>query len=191
MENRLFSKQMPPKEMLLWKFTGSQNIFLTEGEQWKRHSKVVRAALHSSPPIATFTSLAYKLFHKIGDGGLVKWSDYTHRFTLDAVGVTVLGYDFDALDHPHSPFVEGYHRVMSAIAKPAYIFIPSLEKWIPRKSVEKDIENLRQEFYKIVEFKRENSGNDMITSMLQEPEFTDVEHLDNVVVLFMGGHVSV
>ena len=189
MENRAFTKDMPPKEMLLWQFTGSQNIFLTEGGQWKRHSKVVRAALQKPPPISTFNSLAYKLFHKIGEGGIVKWSDYTHRFTLDAVGLTVLGYDFDALDHPDSPFVAGYHRVMSAIASPAYIFIPTLEKWLPRRKVKQDIQDLRNEFKKIVEFKKENSGNDMITFMLQEPEFTDIEHLDNVVVLFMGGHV--
>lgn len=66
---------------------------------------MVKSALSRNLPIHEFVSLAKKLFTKMGDGGLIKWDDYTmvmfvfilfstcrangthtQRFTLDAVG---------------------------------------------------------------------------------------------------------
>lgn len=190
MENRAVRKQEPPPEMLLWRLTGRQNVFTAAGEMWKRHSKIIHDALYRTTPIEQFANLARKTFAKMGDGGRIRWSDYTHQFTLDAVGTTVIGYDFEALDKPDGPFVKMYHDVMAAISNPPYIFLPSLERWLPRDEVRKMVDAFVEEFRLLLSTKREEPGNDMITYMFENPDMTETEYRDNVIVTFMGGHVS-
>ncbi|TFK77992.1 cytochrome P450 [Polyporus arcularius HHB13444] len=188
MENRAVRKQEPPPEMLLWRLTGRQNVFTAEGEMWKRHSKIIHEALYRTTPIEQFANLARKTFNKMGDGGRIRWSDYTHRFSLDAVGTTVIGYDFEALDKPDGPFVKMYHDVMAAISDPPYIFLPSLERWLPRNEVRAMVDAFVEEFRLLLGKKRDDPGNDMITYMFENPDMTETEFRDNVIVTFMGGH---
>ncbi|RPD54278.1 cytochrome P450 [Lentinus tigrinus ALCF2SS1-7] len=188
MEHRAVRKQKQPEEMLLWRLTGRHNVFTAEGEMWKRHAKIVHEALYRTTPIEQFASLARKTFALMGNGGRIRWSDYTHRFTLDAVGTTVMGYDFEALDKPEGPFVKQYHEVMAAISSPPYIFLPSLERWLPRRRVRQMVDAFVEEFRLLLERKKQDPGNDMITYMFEHPDMTEVEFRDNVIVTFMGGH---
>jgi hypothetical protein len=55
--------------MLLWRFVGKTNIILSNGENWKRHSRVVKSALNRNLPIEDFVSLGKKLFSVMGQGG--------------------------------------------------------------------------------------------------------------------------
>ena len=190
LENPAVRKQPQPDGMLLWRLTGRNNVFMSDGEMWKRQSRIMRDALRQATPIDVFTTLARTTFSLIGDGGRVRWSDYTNRYTLDAVGTTVIGYDFEALAKPDGNFVRRYHEVMSAIANPAYVAIPSLEHWLPRWSVRTMIDNFVDDFCKILQEKREKPGNDVITYMFQTPGMTEVEYRDNSIVTFIGGHVS-
>ena len=190
LENPAVRKQPQPDDMLLWRLIGHNNVFMCDGEMWKRQSRIMRDALRQTTPIDTFTALARTTFSLIGDGGRVRWSDYTHRYTLDAVGTTVIGYDFEALAKPHGSFVRRYHDVMSAIASPAYVVLPSLERWLPRWSVRKMVDGFVDDFCKILQEKREKPGNDVITYMFQEPSMTEVEYRDNSIVTFIGGHVG-
>ncbi|KAI0752873.1 cytochrome P450 [Daedaleopsis nitida] len=189
LENRSVRKHQPPPEMLLWHLTGRDNVFMSEGEMWKRHSRVVRDALHRKVPIAEFVHLPRKTFSLMGKGGRVRWNDYTHcRFTLDAVGTTVIGYDFEALDKPDGSFVRQYHDVMEAIANPPYIFIPSLERWLPRNNVRKVVDDFIDRFRVLLELKRKEPGDDMITYMFEDPEMSETEFRDNVIITFIAGH---
>ncbi|KAI1796690.1 cytochrome P450 [Ganoderma leucocontextum] len=188
LENPAVRKQPQPDGMLLWRLTGRNNVFMSDGEMWKRQSGIMRDALRQTTPIDVFTKLTRTTFSLIGDGGRVRWSDYTNRYTLDAVGTTVIGYDFEALAKPDGNFVRRYHEVMSAIANPAYVAIPSLEHWLPRWSVRKMIDNFVDDFCKILQEKREKPGNDVITYMFQTPGMTEVEYRDNSIVTFIGGH---
>lgn len=190
MEQRGLRKQELPAEMLLWRLTGRQNVFTAEGEMWKRHAKIMHEALHRTIPIEQFATLSRKTFALVGDGGRVRWNDYTHRFSLDAVGTTVIGYDFEALDKPHGAFVERYHEVMAAISSPAYIFLPALERWMPRPAIRDMVDSLVEEFRVLLQKKRDHPGPDMITYMLENPEMSETELRDNIIVTFMGGHVS-
>ena len=47
-----------------------------------------------------------------------------------------------------------------------------------------------EEFRLLLAKKREDPGNDMITYMFEDPDMTETEFRDNVIVTFMGGHVS-
>ena len=63
--------------MLLWRFVGRTNVVLTNGEIWKRHSRVVKSALDRNLPIAQFVALGKKLFKIMGSGGLLRWDNLT------------------------------------------------------------------------------------------------------------------
>lgn len=95
-----------------------------------------------------------------------------HRFSLDAIGTTALGYDFDALGHPDSTFVAQYHRVMREIANPLYVFLPGLEKVLPRRRVMRDIDESVDAFLGILRKKEVNPGDDIISYILEDPGMT-------------------
>ncbi|PCH41955.1 cytochrome P450 [Wolfiporia cocos MD-104 SS10] len=186
----LLLKQTPPADMLLWRFTGRHNVFFAEGEQWQKHSRIVKAALQRTNPLEQFAHLCSRLCGLIGSGGRVRWNDLSHRFTLDAVGTTVLGYEFEALDKPEGSLITQYHLVMSAISSPLYVFVGSLEQLLPRHKVRREVDALVDKFFAILAAKKTNPGNDIITFMLEEPNMTDQELRDNIVILFMAAHDS-
>ncbi|THU85194.1 cytochrome P450 [Dendrothele bispora CBS 962.96] len=181
-------KEEPPDESLPWRFVGRTNVILSNGSNWKRHSHVVRSALGRTIPIGDFVTLANKLFGVMGQGGRLKWDDLTMRFTLDAVGTTTFGHDFKAISEMESPFVKDYNSVMDSIASVPYIVFPSFERLLPRPAVIKKIDSLVSMFDQILEEKKHNKGNDMLTFMLEDPEMSDVEFRDNMVVFFIAGH---
>ncbi|TFK36433.1 cytochrome P450 [Crucibulum laeve] len=181
-------KEEPPDQMLLWRFIGQKNIILSNGELWKRHSRVVKSALNKNIPIADFVYLTNKLFSCMPDQGLVRWDELTMRFTLDAVGTTALGYNFNTLDNPDSPFIKQYNAIMDGIASPAHLVFPKIETWFPRRKLIALIDDLVDKFHGILEYKKNNKGNDMLTYMLEEPDMTDEEYRDNMVVFFIAGH---
>lgn len=203
MEDKTNYRQLPPRDMLFWQFTGRSNIFFTEGEDWKRHSRQLKQALQGQVPMSEFVRLSKKTLQKIdehkrmpgtrsnsdhSEGVVVRWDELLHRFTLDVVGVTVLGYDFQALDDPDTPFVNGYRASLDALTSPAYVFIPKLEKALPRHAVRKQMFGLRAKFREIIEYKRNHPGDDLISHLTEDRELGTEEMVDNVVVLFIAGH---
>lgn len=176
---------------MLWKFVGQANVAFTIGDVWRRHSRIVIKALSGSPPFADFSFMAHKLFTVLGGGTkTVKWDELSQNVTLDILGRTVLGHDFEAIENPDSPFAKGYRQVMHALTESPYVFLPFLDKYFPRRDVEREAQNLRKIFGQIIEYKRTHLADDLISHMIANPEFSDSELLDNVVVLFVAGHVS-
>jgi cytochrome P450 len=186
-----YTRQLPSQDSLFWRFVGRHNVLFTEGEEWKLHAKSVHAALQRPPPFSDFAAVAQRLVAVIGDGTQsIKWDEMAQRVTLEVLGATILGYDFEAIKNPDSPFVNGYTRVVHALTQPAYMFVPLLEKVWPRREVESEMKKLRSFFSEVLQHKRKSSGDDVISAMLQEPAFTETDFLDNMVVLFIAGHVS-
>ncbi|OBZ70308.1 hypothetical protein A0H81_09552 [Grifola frondosa] len=95
-----FPKQTPPDGNLFWRLTGSENVVMNNGAPWRRLSRVVRAAFERNLPIEQFELLARRLFVQMGEGGRLRWDDFTMRYTLDAIGTCALGHDFDAIGRP-------------------------------------------------------------------------------------------
>ena len=81
-----YPKEVPPDGLLLWRFTGYRNVILSNGAAWRRHSKIIKAALDRNLPIEEFGLLARKLSKQMGNGGSLHWDDLTMRYALDAVG---------------------------------------------------------------------------------------------------------
>ncbi|EIN09201.1 cytochrome P450 [Punctularia strigosozonata HHB-11173 SS5] len=119
--------------------------------------------------------------------GVVSWDRLVHSFSLDAVGATVLGYDSNAIDHD-SPFISDYNGIFHEIANPLYLLIPVLERLFPRRSLEQKIAISVEQFQALLDQKREDPGNDVMTLMLRDPNMTNEKLRDNIVVLFIAGH---
>lgn len=161
----------------------------TIGETWRKHTKVVGTALQGPPPIESFVRTSQKLFMVLGEGGTFKWNELAHAVTLDILGDAVLGHQFNAVLEPDSLFVAGYQRTMESLTAPPYIFLPFLDKYFPRKDVIAQVDDLRSRFTQIIHEKEEKKSNDLISRMLEDPDFNFTDVLDNVSVLFAAGHV--
>ncbi|KAF8548818.1 cytochrome P450 [Imleria badia] len=156
-----YPKEVPPDGLLLWRFVGYSNVILSNGPAWKRHSKIIKAALDRNLPVEKFGLLAQKLFKQMGKGGLLHWDDLTMRYALDAVGTTALGHDFNAVGDPNNPFVKQYNHVMKI-----------------------------KSFQELLAIKKENPCNDMLTYMLEDKEMTDMEYRDNMVFFIVGHNTT-
>ncbi|KAF5343853.1 hypothetical protein D9758_015893 [Tetrapyrgos nigripes] len=78
---------------------------------------------------------------------------------------------------------------MAKIATPLYLLFPWVKWLVPQKQLICRIENLTSKFMDLLEHKRD-PGNNMMTYMLKDPGMTLKELRDNMIVLFLGGHVS-
>ncbi|TFY60465.1 hypothetical protein EVG20_g7409 [Dentipellis fragilis] len=183
----LFPKEAPPDDLMLWRLVGRSNILMSNGAQWKMHSRVVRSAISRAIPVEQFAALTRRLITVIGTDTVVNFDDLAQRFALDAVGTTAFGHDFDAIAQ-ESPFAREYNGIMHAIANPLYLIFPTLERLLPRRALMKTMDTFVDGFKGLLQAKRENPGVDMMTFMLKEVEMSDRELRDNMVLLFIAGH---
>jgi len=53
-----------------------------------------------------------------------------------------MGHDFRSLDFRPSDLVQQYHEVMQQLSNPIYAMLPSLEKYLPRGNLIRNIDSL-------------------------------------------------
>ena len=163
---------------------------MSNGDMARRHVRIVSDSINKTMPIDMFASLSRTVLQLMGHGGRIRWDDYANRYTLDAFGIGVVGYNFESLTKPDGAFVRRYHEVMHAIADPVNVALPILERWAPRRRVQKMVDSFVSDLCTILDEKKHNPGNDVITYMFEEPEMTELEYRDNTIVMFVAGHVS-
>ncbi len=184
----LYPKETPDDASLLWRFVGSASLLMSNGEQWRKQSILIDEAFNARIPIEAFTSLAHKLSAIVGKKFTVIWDKYAQCFALDAVGSTVLGHNFDAIETDNL-FVQDYNGVMVEIADPVYLIFPWMERAFPRRKLMRRIDTLVDSFMQLLTDKKGNPGDDMMTFMLKDPAMSHRELRDNMITLFIGGHV--
>ncbi|KAG7442315.1 cytochrome P450 [Guyanagaster necrorhizus] len=184
----LFPKETPDDASLLWRFVGSASLLMSNGEQWRKQSVLIDEAFNARIPIAAFTSLAHNLSAIVGKKrSSVTWDKYSQRFALDAVGSTILGHNFNAMETDNL-FVQDYNGVMAEIANPMYVIFPWMECVFPRKKLIRRIDTLVDKFMQLLTDKKVNPGDDMMTFMLKDPAMSHRELRDNMITLFIAGH---
>ncbi|SJL17001.1 uncharacterized protein ARMOST_20541 [Armillaria ostoyae] len=183
----LFPKETPDDASLLWRFVGSASLLMSNGEQWRKQSVLIDEAFNARIPIEAFTSLAHNLSAIVGKKCTVIWDKYAQCFALDAVGSTVLGHNFDAIETDNL-FVQDYNGVMVEIADPVYLIFPWMERAFPRRKLMRRIDTLVDSFMQLLTDKKGNPGDDMMTFMLKDPAMSHRELRDNMITLFIGGH---
>ncbi|KAH7929246.1 cytochrome P450 [Leucogyrophana mollusca] len=187
-----FKKSVPGEGSMFWRFVGASNIVMANGEQWKKQSQILRQAFNAPIPIDLFTSLARNAFEVMEAAGtgtrVVRWCDLAQRFALDAVGTSIVGFNYDAI-RTDSPFVKDYNSFMHNVASPLYLAFPLLERIFPRPNVVSQMENLISGFERDLEAKRANPGDgDIMTFMVKHPDISAKELRDNMATLFIAGH---
>jgi hypothetical protein len=192
MKDRVWVRQLPPQDLLFWKFVGRSNVAFTTGEEWKKHSRVVTSVFLRPPPIHDFVAITERLINAINRNAskTVAWDALTKRVALDILSTTILGSDIQAIDFPDSPISTTYNRCIAGLTAPPYIFLPFLDKYFPRRNLVDDTRHMRAFFLNLIKEKRTNPSNDLISAMLAEPSFSEQDVLDNVSVFFVAGHVS-
>ncbi|KXN87718.1 Cytochrome P450 4F12 [Leucoagaricus sp. SymC.cos] len=190
MKDKVWVRQLPPQDLLLWKFVGRSNLAFTIGDEWRKHSRAITSIFSRPLPIQDFVAVAQRLLIAIERDAnkTVAWDQLAKRVTIDILGTTVLGSDTQAIDFPESSIITTYNRCMTGLTAPPYIFLPFLDKYFPRRSLVNDTEYLRGLFSNLIKEKKTNPGNDLISLMLAEPSFSEQDVLDNVSVFFVAGH---
>ncbi|GAN02482.1 cytochrome P450 [Mucor ambiguus] len=104
-----------PLAMLL----GKENVAVSNGDVWRKQRKIMNPAFHRSRPIKTFGSVMPFLFSVIDENpDKVMISKQIKGFTLDALGLSVFGFDFQSLRGDPQNWADTYHTVMSNIFNP-------------------------------------------------------------------------
>ncbi|KAF8155332.1 cytochrome P450 [Mycena galopus ATCC 62051] len=177
----LYPKEKPPSDSLLWHLLGNSNILVSNAIQWKKQSRIINDAINLQMPAEQFVALAEKVTAVLGEGtSTVRWDEFSQRFAVDALGTTAL--------KEQSMFVREYNGVMSGIADPLYLIAPFLESLIPRKVLLKRIDDLTEQFVALLKAKQDSPGEDMMSYMLRDPDMSQKELRDNMILLFIFGH---
>lgn len=156
MKDKNWVRQLPPQDLLFWKFVGRSNLVFTTGEEWKKHSRAITSVFLRPPPIQTFVSVAQTLFNAMNRdiNKTVPWDTLAKRVTIDVLGTTILGSGIQAIDYPDSPIPSTYNRCVAGLTAPPYIFLPFLDKYFPRKGLVDDAGYLRGYFSNLIKEKR-------------------------------------
>lgn len=200
------------QEHLHFTFLSGPNVVFSNGEMWKRHSAIVRAAFDREVPVYRFVALAWDVCKMISgegegegeniqveekdsksrDGWVRTFSDLVQKYTLDVVGTTLLGHNFDALNASTNsnvlPFVDHFNLVMSKISTPARLMFPFLDTYFPRAEVIAEVDALNARYDKVLEEKRTELGLDILSYMLEDDSLTKEELRSNLSILFSAGH---
>jgi hypothetical protein len=83
-----FPKESPPDGLLLWTFSGKDNIQLSNGTKWRNQQRVIKSALGGPVPIRTFSELATKMMSKFDRGGRIPIDVWAQRMTLEVLSKT-------------------------------------------------------------------------------------------------------
>ncbi|KAJ7183646.1 cytochrome P450 [Mycena filopes] len=184
----LYPKEKPPNDSLLWHLIGSSNILVSNATQWKKQSRLINDAINLQMPVEQFVALAENIKTLLGEGtNTVRWDEFSQRFAVDALGSTVFGHDFEAIKE-QSMFVREYNGVMSGIADPTYLIWPLLERIVPRTALLNRIDTLIEQFVALLRAKQNSPGDDMMSYMLRDPDMSQKELRDNMILLFISGH---
>ncbi|KAH6917771.1 cytochrome P450 4F5 [Coprinopsis sp. MPI-PUGE-AT-0042] len=201
--------QFPKKnytDHLHFTFLSGPNVVFSNGEQWKRHSESVKAAFDREIPVWRFVGLGWDVVDMIkancgrrsvektlehavpGGWGISRFSDLVQKYTLDVVGTTLLGHNFNALKTTEGSFVEQFNTVMSAIASPVRLVFPFLDTIFPRYEAIAQVDKLNARYEEVLEMKRGDLGVDLLSYLLEDERLSKEEAVSNLSILFSAGH---
>lgn len=163
------------------KFLGF-NIVFSNGEEWDLHKKFIQPFFKASIKTYLFQSTIDSLVKKIEEQKTANISKLTTHFSLDVIGKTVLGINFDAINEK-SDFVEKYELIMDNVFSPTNFILPFLDNETNplSNSVHSAVKWFRSQFHEILKQKKHSlkydEPKDLLSYMIKEseatPEFTD------------------
>ncbi|KAG1544648.1 hypothetical protein G6F50_013840 [Rhizopus delemar] len=146
-------------------FVGRDNIFLSNGEVWKKQRKIMNPVFHRSMPIKTVASLVPLLFSAIEEAnGRIMITPKMKDFTLDALGLTIFDFDFKALQGDPDHWTSAYRLMMQSLFHPISYVFSALEPLLvyvypKRRRSANAVAKLNAMFDRLIEKKREELQN--------------------------------
>lgn len=171
-------------------------LFTSEGAHWISQRRTIQPAFHRDQ-IKTYAQemhdISMQLVNKWKNKRQIELTTEMTHVTLLIISKTMLGVDLDKEGETveqNLPFALKYmvNRITSPLATPI---------WIPTKVNRKfkaTIKVLDKMIYKIIEYKKDNLGIDLLSQliMLRKEEtgepLSDKELRDEVMTLFLAGH---
>ncbi|RIB13037.1 cytochrome P450 [Gigaspora rosea] len=177
------------------------NVVHSNSDIWKRYRRVCNPAFKTIP-IHFFVETGLKLMNVLEriDNKPIEVMDLMQRFTLDALGKTAFGFDFNNLEDPDNPYVTTYNDVYQGLIHNTFANIFPLERipfWLNRAY--KKIDKLDNLFDEIIKNKHKliaagKSNGDLLELMIKACEdpnnanLTDVELRYNLAIFMFAGH---
>ncbi|KAJ9085992.1 hypothetical protein DSO57_1008780 [Entomophthora muscae] len=207
----VFPKNIPGSnnpEMFFSKFMGV-NLVFSNGEVWKRQRKAVNPLFKRqtniqvlSEVVITFLGVVEKQKCKSID-----MNKYTQRITMDALGRSIMGTDFNSVEKENVPFIDCYNKSVTHSGDPLYLIFSSLDRRSNpfRRPLFNTLDELEGHFNKILNAKRKllqfgdreaianDPKTDLLTMMLiacedEENDFNEKDIRDNCMIFLLAGH---
>ncbi|RLV95452.1 Cytochrome P450-DIT2 [Spathaspora sp. JA1] len=181
---------------VLSSYTGD-NIISAHGELWKLYREVVAQSIQfpNTEPVYEHTKVLLEILeNELKLGNTVAVTDLLQRYTLNNVGKSIIGVDFNALDGSSSTMHQKIMYVKSQIFRPFYMNFPYFDSFpIPsRLNAKKEVIKFRKWFGEklINEHKSElsNSAATKLVNALDDGKLTEKQFLDNAIILMVAGH---
>ncbi|KAI8147903.1 cytochrome P450 [Fennellomyces sp. T-0311] len=188
----------------------ASNILYSSGDEWKRHRKIINPAFHRAMPMKVFETLSQKTIDIIETDKPIDVHNFSHQWSLEVMGATILGYKLGTLDDKESEWVVRFERIVSVALNTFYFafpfmernffkfFIPELRKAHQEMTVYADMINgIVREKREAIMMRNMNEADDpekdLLTLMIEasmrgkEYFFSDDEFQANVFALFLAG----
>ncbi|KAI9256691.1 cytochrome P450 [Sporodiniella umbellata] len=192
-----------------YRLLGDDNVGINNGKDWKRQRKVMNPAFHRTMPIIAMASLLPSLFNMIElHDGAIPIQVFMRDYTLDVLGVTIFGFNFNSMSGGSTEWKKVYTMVSEALADPLFNIMGRfsfLLRLIPEKRKQLEAvsklsgllnrvaEQRRQEVQKGLYIDKPNGEKDLVTLMLEAEQssggfLSSIELQHNIAGLFLAGH---
>jgi cytochrome P450 len=194
------------------------NLVFANGDNWKQQRDVINPAFFNSDRfVSKFSEKAREclddMFAKSAQSGMVNVPNMITALTLDILGKTIFGYDFQYLkamtnkelgksvDAEKINIIEAYHYMMENLASVPKILLGDAYLKLPlegNRKFDESVEKLEKLLYSIIDQSRSHKKEDtdstltlldmMVQSVDDESNRMDAKKLrDNVIVFFIAG----
>lgn len=189
-----------------FKWVGSSNVVLANGEQWHRIRQLTHPALNSVHVFSTVfndkarflcQALREKVAASTADGMTIPLTRWLKAVSLDSAGAALFGFDFKHLQELSNPGIDAMDFVIAEVFDPARMALP-LKNRLPLESnrkLEKCMKHLDQLVLDMIASIRQEEdeherGN--VLKMLirgQRREALDTNELrNNVIAMVLASH---
>ena len=171
-------------------------LFTSDGDYWLAQRRTIQPAFHREQ-IMSYAHIMHQFSMNLVDS----WKDQNEieltsemtRITLKIISKAMLDVEVNAESkavEQHLPFALKFmvNRITSPLATP--LWIPTRDNWRFKKTL-KVLDNV---IYKIIEYKKENLGIDLLSQLITLVDaetgegLTDRQLRDEVMTIFLAGH---
>lgn len=195
------------KHTFISQFLGmGTNVVGVQTEDWKRHRAVINPAFdfaYIRGFADVFNTVADRLIaelSKLDHSAPIHVHDWTQRYTLDCLGLTAFGFDFESLKNPDNEFAAVYHRLVGSggAFSPKRFLIPlGLADILPtseNRRLQKDIDEWQKLLDRMTKFGETAQDTDLAAQLLKAnapgaQNYMSLQEIkSNIAIFFIAGH---